>query len=39
MPSKTVLTSVAYTLLAFALINKVEFLKPIKKVVMDEGLL
>lgn len=39
MPSKTVLTSVAYTLIAMALINKVEFLKPVKKMIMDEGLL
>ena len=37
MPSKTVLMSVGYTLLALAIINKVEALEPIKKAIMDKG--
>ena len=39
MPSKTVLMSVGYTLLVLALINKVDALAPVKKAIMDKGLL
>lgn len=37
MPTKAQLTTIALTLVALAVINKVEALKPIKKMVMDEG--
>lgn len=39
MPSKTQLYTVALTLVALAVINKVEALEPIKKAVMDKGFL
>lgn len=39
MPSKSQLMTVAYTLLALAIINKVDALEPVKKAIMDKGFL